>query len=155
MGSVISDSSFLCPHLPLLLSSAILLILLPIPSVILALPLSSVLQSGWGNRGFHSEGPCHSMVSHLPSLAASWGHRLYRPMLLARHCDFCLLQPFTELLSSDPLNLLSFILLAVLSSPAWSHLHCSFFPFASLGAFKSYPSLHFFAIPSFIDFALL
>lgn len=85
------------------------------------------------------------MVSHLPSLAVSWRHCLYRPMLLARHCDFCLLQAFTELLSSDPLNLFIFILLAVLSSPAWSSLlHCSFFLLLPWGPFKRYPSLHFF-----------
>lgn len=148
MGSVISDSSYLSPYPSLSLSSAVLLILLPIPSVILTLPLSSVLQPGWGNCGLYSEGSCHSMVSHLSSFAVSWGHRLYSPVLLARHCDFCLLKPFTELLSSDPLNLFSFILLAVLSFPAWSSLlHCSFFLLLPWGPFKRYPSLHFLLFP--------
>lgn len=41
------------------------------------------------------------------SLAVSGGHHLYRSMFLARHCDICLLQPFTELLTDYILTLLT------------------------------------------------
>lgn len=89
----------------------------------------------------------HPPLQYLGVIVCGLKQALSFLLPVAFHCD-AFFRPAKS-------NFFTFILLAVLSFPAWTLLlHCSFFLLHPWGPFKSYP-LYFFIIPPFIDIALL
>lgn len=156
-GSVISNSSFLCAHLPLLCSSAILLILLPIPSVIVALPslfsslvmLREVWLPQWRSLSLHSIPP-NLPCSLIDPLLVSLAGQIHA---VSQTFWFLLTEVFHWITCVWPSYL---VYIYFISSPSWSSLlHCSSCLLLPLGSFRSNHSLHNFSIPFFFDFNLL